>query len=116
MEPWEGKYYRLLEGCLGPGHDPLIKDTPRDVLTTDTTASFQNFLNSNGEWNYFKLGNVGITNLANIISNVDPPFAGAIDNEFLWGSSPDGGFSTKSAYAALLHPATSTIDNFYVFW
>lgn len=63
-----------------------------------------------------KWNRLGIPNIISNITHASPPCAGATDDDFVWGASPDGLFSTKSAYEALHRPFATYSGKFAPIW
>lgn len=85
-------------------------------LDTDTLeVPISHYVNNDGGWNLNSIGNLLPGDLIEKIANSNTPSIANQGDDFTWGSTPDGRFSTKSAYAILQNQPDSIIISNTIF-
>lgn len=80
------------------GVNSLANYSTNPITNDDSNLSIRHFICYNGEWNWNLLSNHLPRDIIQKLEGFPPPSILHEDDVFTWGASPDGSFTTKSAY------------------
>lgn len=92
---------RLWKDKWVPNCGPLHVLSVGNVTEMNLNLPVSHFVQLNGEWNLSLFENNLPEHLCQLVSSLPPPYILHEDDNFTWGATPDGSFTTSSAYKTL---------------